>query len=151
MKATIPVLLLLLAAAGCVAPVQQGQPAPAPMQPQTHQADEADRRVTTDPSLDRAIHVLKVQSSTGAEGYLKIQVDVENRGATPQHFSYSIEWLDESGGPLPRASNGFLDWVLRAHEVSSIAVTAPTPVARDFHITFVGPGGRSTGALTPSS
>ncbi|MGA2175147.1 MAG: YcfL family protein [Verrucomicrobiota bacterium] len=136
MKTTAPLLFVLLAAAGCAAPVTKTETAPPP--PAARQA-AGDKRVLTDPSLDRAIHVVKVQTAAGAEGFLKIQVDVENRSDAPRRFSYSIEWLDGDGGPLPLASNGFLDWMLRAHESSSIAATAPTPVAKDFRITFAGP------------
>ncbi len=120
--------LLLLAAAGCSAPVNKTESAPPP-----------DKRITIDPSLAGALRVLKVQSATGAEGYLKIQVDVENRSAAPRRFSYSIDWLDANGSLLPQLSNGFLKWMLRGRETSSIAATAPDSLAKDFRITFRGP------------
>jgi hypothetical protein len=38
------------------------------------------------------------------------------------------------------ADSSLLPWMLLGHEVSFLAATAPTPAAKDFRITFVGPG-----------
>jgi uncharacterized protein YcfL len=156
MKPFAPLFFAWLAATGCASSVntsnsfKTSQPSPPPAPPPLQQparpaappapAPATDKRVVIDPSLAQALHAVKVQSSLGAEGYLKVQVDVENRSEAPLRFSYSMEWLDGNGAVLPLAGNGFLDWMLRAHETSSIGVTAPTPTAKDFRITFLGRG-----------
>lgn len=128
---------------------QQLQPAPQQLQsalsapppvatPPAPQAEE-DKRAVIAPSLAAALHMVRIQAAKGAEGFLKIQVDVENRSDAPQSFRYAIEWLNANGDVLPLAGNGFLDWMLRAHETSTIAVTAPTAAAKDFRIVFISP------------
>ena len=93
----------------------------------------------TDPSLEGLIRVVKVNPATRVDGYLKIQVVVQNGSDAPRRFSYSIDWLDGNGAVMPLAGNGFLEWMLLAHETSSITALAPTPAAMDFRITFLGP------------
>ena len=69
--------------------------------------------------------------------YLKIQVTVQNMTATPQQFSYRIEWFDQDGAGLPLVGEEFIPWMLLPHEVASLAATAPMPMAADFGIAFV--------------
>jgi uncharacterized protein YcfL len=127
-------------------PVQQPAAPPAVQQPAALPAEQPatpqpafDKRTVFDSALNQALHASKVQYTTGPEGYLKIQVDVENRSDAPRSFRYAIEWLNANGEVLQFANNGFLDWTLRAHETSTIAATAPTPAAKDFRVIFLGP------------
>ncbi|MGO8701468.1 MAG: DUF1425 domain-containing protein [Limisphaerales bacterium] len=115
------------------------QPAARPPRQPTAQAPAKDNRTLFASSISQALHAAKVQYTTGSEGYLKIQVDVENRSDASVPFRYAIEWLNANGDVLPFANNGFLDWTLRARETSTIAATAPTPAAKDFRVVFVGP------------
>jgi uncharacterized protein YcfL len=140
MKSHAPLFLLLLAAAGCAQPVNNSQTLPPASPPPAQQSAAPDKRIVINPSLQRFIQVVKTTSATGPEGYLKIQLDVLNRSDTPHQFRYSIDWLDGDGAELPLAANGFLDWMLLAHETSSIAATAPSPAAKDFRVTFRGVG-----------
>jgi uncharacterized protein YcfL len=120
---------------------------PAPVQPPASRPVEAagatappvDGRTVFAAALKQALHASKVQFTKGPEGYLKIQVDVENRSDSSQAFRYGIEWLNANGEVLPFANNGFLDWTLRAHETSTIAATAPTAAAKDFRVVFMAP------------
>jgi hypothetical protein len=147
MKPPAPLLFVWLAATGCAPAVNNSQPFPpaaappvrAAAPPPVHAAAAPAKRVIIDPSLESALQVVKATTARGAEGYLKIQVDVENRSEAPRPFRYCIEWLDGDGAVLTMAGNGFLEWMLRGHETSSIAATAPTPAATDFRITFLGP------------
>jgi uncharacterized protein YcfL len=126
-------------------PTQQPAALPPPQQPvvrppaQPTVPTAKDNRTLFDSSISRALHAAKVQYMTGPEGYLKIQVDVENLSDASQSFRYGIEWLNGNGDVLPFANNGFLDWTLRPHETSTIAATAPTAAAKDFRVVFVGP------------
>ena len=69
--------------------------------------------------------------------YLKIEVTVQNISDAPQRFSYRIEWFDKEGERLQLGTDDAIPWMLMPHEVSSIAMTAPTPMAADFGIAFV--------------
>jgi uncharacterized protein YcfL len=110
-------------------------PAPAPLP----QPTAADKQIVIDPAVAGALRAVKVQwSTTGVEGYLKIQVDVENRSDVSQRFRYAIEWLNGNGAILPQGGNSFLDWMLMPHETSTIVATAPTAAAKDFRLLFVG-------------
>jgi uncharacterized protein YcfL len=145
MKSPAPLLIALLALAGCSSPVNNSSTPinPPPLSPAAppplRQAPQTDPRILIHSSLSSALRVVNAQSMTGAAGYLKIQVDVENQSDGPVRFIYSVEWLDADGTVLPMAGNGYLDWMLRAHETSSIAATAPTPAAKNFRIVFLSP------------
>jgi hypothetical protein len=128
----------VLLAGGCAGPsgaTVPSQSAP-PAQPAPSPA-EADKRFIIAPELESVLRVKGVGLSHPPEGYLKIQVNVENMTATPQRFSYRIEWFDQDGAPLPVDGEGFSPWMLRPHEVSSISATAPAQSAADFGIAFV--------------
>ncbi len=128
-------LILLLAAAGCVTSVETvTTPQPA-LQRQT----VTDKRVVIDPALDQAIHIVGIKSTTGPEGFLKIQLDVQNLTDSPKQFSYRIDWFDRDGLDLPMAALTSIPWMLLSHETSFLAASAPTPAAKDFRVTFLGP------------
>ena len=145
MKTPARFLVVLLAVAGCAPNVHDSQPLSPPAQPPVtpvvkplpQPAPTPDKRVVIDASLERAVQVVKIKSEPGAEGFLRIPVDVINPRDAPRQFSYCIEGRDGAGAVLPQVGNGFLSWMLRGRETSSIAATAPTAVAKDFRITFI--------------
>jgi uncharacterized protein YcfL len=138
MKTMAPFLILLLAtASGCVTRVETIEK-PHPVEPPRQAV--TDKRVVIDPALAQVIRIVGIKSTSGSEGFLKMQVNVENLTAAPRQFSYRIDWFDRLGVALPMADSSLLPWMLLGHEVSFLAATAPTPAAKDFRITFVGPG-----------
>jgi uncharacterized protein YcfL len=70
------------------------------------------------------------------EGYLKIQLNVQNLTGAPKHFRYRIDWYDQDGQGLPLAGATAMDWMLLSHETSFLAATSPTPAAKDFRVIF---------------
>jgi uncharacterized protein YcfL len=96
-----------------------------------------DKHVLVDSRLDSSIRVLNVISSTGKDGLLKIQVNVQNLLAAPSRLSYKVDWFDRNGEELPMASVGLMPWMLLAHETSSIVAVAPAPTVKDFGVAFV--------------
>ncbi|MGA2749250.1 MAG: YcfL family protein [Verrucomicrobiota bacterium] len=110
------------------------QPAVQPTAPAT---PGTDKRVIIDSALDRTLRVLKVSSAFGADGLLRIQLNVQNTTDAPKWFSYRIEWFDKDGGLLPLANGAPLPWMLMPHETSSIVATAPAATAKDFGIAFL--------------
>ena len=89
-----------------------------------------------DPALAHAIQIVAIKSTTGPEGYLKIQLNVQNLTDSPKRFSYRIDWFDREGLELPLAASVSLPWMLLSRETSFLAATAPTPAAKDFRVTF---------------
>ncbi len=133
-----PVLVAgwLVWAAGCAAPAKTApaQAAPAPAaQPQS----ASDKRFIIAPELEKVVHVVSVGLTHPPGGFLKIQVNVKNMTEVTQRFRYRIEWFDQDGAALPLAGGTFTSWMLMPHELSAVAVTAPTPAAADFGIAFV--------------
>jgi len=97
----------------------------------------ADQRYVLDPALKRVLQVVRVRLTNAPSGYLKIQVNVQNKTQAPQWFSYRIEWFDQDGARLPLDGKEFTPWMLLAGETSLIAATSPAPAAVDFGIEFV--------------
>jgi hypothetical protein len=130
-------------AGGCAAPTGPAgktspatlAPAPVPAPPPRQSA--ADQRFVLAPELERVLQVVSVRLTNPPGAYLKIQVNVQNKTDAPQRFRYRIEWFDRDGAKLPLAGGEFMPWMLLPREMSSIAVTAPSPAAADFEIALV--------------
>jgi uncharacterized protein YcfL len=93
--------------------------------------------VIIDSALDRTLQLIGVGTMTGADGLLKVQINVKNITDAPKWFSYRIEWFDKDGALLPGASIDDLPWMLLAGETSSIVATAPAVTAKDFEVAFL--------------
>jgi uncharacterized protein YcfL len=122
----------VLLAAGCAAPAPGTKTEPL----QVQQPPQSDKRFVIAPELLNILRVVRVRLSD-RQGYLNIQVLVQNITGAPQHFSYHIDWFDKDGVRLPLGSENFIPWMLMPREVSPIAVTAPSPTAADFGIAFI--------------
>jgi uncharacterized protein YcfL len=133
----------IVLASGCVSTVQTSEPVQSlqPAVPARVAAPQPfparDTRVIIDSALDRTLRVLNVIASTGRDGLLKIQVNVQNITDSPRWFSYQIDWFDENGVLLPMASGDSLPWMLLSGETSSIVATAPAATAKDFGVAFL--------------
>jgi Protein of unknown function (DUF1425) len=96
-----------------------------------------DKRFVIAPELQGVLHVVRVLLDNPPGTYLKIQITVQNTSDAPQHFSYHIDWFNKDGERLPAGAGDFIPWMLMPREVSSIAATAPSPLAADFGIAFI--------------
>ncbi len=83
---------------------------------------------------------MSVRLDHAQEGYLRIQVVIQNTTDNPQRFAYHIDWFDQDGALLQLGAQNFTPWMLMPHEVSTIAVTSPALTAADFGIAFVPAG-----------
>ena len=99
----------------------------------------SDQRVLTDQTLNNIVRIVGVNTATGAEGFLKIQVQMENRTRRARSFTYQVEWYDENGMILNSPSRVAQPRTIEAREVATITATAPTPRAKDFRIRFLEP------------
>ncbi|MCB1125400.1 MAG: hypothetical protein KDM81_02815, partial [Verrucomicrobiae bacterium] len=96
MKSSLFSLLLLavVAGAGCRS-TQMNTVDPA--QPANQREMISDKRVLKDQSLNKAVNIVGLNVGTGPEGFLKVQVEVENRTRSLKSFTYTVEWFDENG------------------------------------------------------
>jgi uncharacterized protein YcfL len=122
-------LLALLVVTGCASP------APHPAEPAQAGAKLPDKRVTVDPALRGILRVIQVRDMPATQGYLKIQVDVQNLSSAAKTIIYQVDWLDKDGDSLGIAMDE-PPCTLFPNETLPLAVTAPAPTARDFRLTF---------------
>jgi uncharacterized protein YcfL len=97
------------------------------------------KRVITNSAIDRRFQILNVRTATGPGGFLKAQVEVQNRTSQPQSFIYVAEWLDEDGMTINLPTASAIPRTLEGKEVVFITATAPTERARDFRIKIFEP------------
>ena len=122
-------LLVLLVLAGCASP------APRSAEPAQAGGTIPDRRVTVDPALRGILRINKIQDILAARGYLEFQVDVQNLTASAITIIYQVDWLDKDGVSLGIAMEE-PPCTLFPKETLPLAVTAPTPIAKSFRLTF---------------
>jgi uncharacterized protein YcfL len=141
MKTTTLALLaaatgIILAATGCRSTsVNTVEPASRTNPPQM----VSDQRVLTDQTLNNIVRIVGVNTATGDEGFLKVQVQVENRTRQARAFTYQVEWFDENGMIIDSPIRAARPRTIEAREVLAITTTAPTPRAKDFRIKFLEP------------
>lgn len=99
----------------------------------------ADQRVQTDASLARAVRVRGVNTATDAQGFLKVQVEIENTTRSRKQFTYRVQWFDDKGMLITLPTATAVPRSLEGREVAYITTTAPTPQAKDFRILFLEP------------
>lgn len=98
-----------------------------------------DRRIIKDRSLSKAVRVIGLNVAAGQEGFLKIQVEVENTSRSLKSFTCSVEWFDENGIFIDLPTANARPRSIEGGEILSITATAPTPRAKDFRIKFLEP------------
>ena len=99
----------------------------------------SDKRVLTDQTLNNIVRIIGVNTATGAEGFLKVQVQVENLTRKARSFTYQVEWFDENGMIISSPTRVAMPRTIEAREVMAITATAPTPRAKDFRMKFLEP------------
>jgi uncharacterized protein YcfL len=99
----------------------------------------SDERVLTDQTLNNIVRIVGVNTTTGAEGFLKVQVQVQNRTRKARSFSYRVEWFDENGMIIDLPTAVARPRTIEAQEQIAITATAPTPRAKDFRMKFIEP------------
>jgi len=133
---------------GCASQVGPSTPTalakPAPPSPSTASSSQpaadqsaADRRFVIAPELEQVIHVVSVRFVHPRGAFLNIQVNVQNKTDAAQQFHYLLEWFDADGVRLPQLGGERRRLTLLPHEMSSLAVTAPSHAVADFEIAFV--------------
>lgn len=134
-------VFLLAMAAGCVTHVEpfgapQPEPPPKPVPAPAGTQAVTDNRVIIDPALAHTIRLVKIASSTSRDGYLKVQLNIQNMTGSYKQFRYRVDWIGEDGLSLPMAESVPMEWTLLKQETSFLALTSPTPAARSFRVVF---------------
>ena len=137
MKTTSSLILMaLLAFAGCSSKtVNSIEPA----HPVAVRQMITDKRIITDKSLNKAVWPIGINEATGPGGFLKIQLEVQNVTNSRKLFTYRIEWFDGDGMMIDLPTLTAKPWSLEGKEIASLTAVAPTPLAKDFRITFLAP------------
>ena len=110
-----------------------------PIQPVAQKQWLPDKRVTSDPELDRHVHVVGVNSTDTPGGFLKIQIHVQNQTSSMQTYSYRVEWFDQSGMLITLPTDNSTSRTIEGKETQDIVALAPTITAKDFRVKFLQP------------
>ena len=110
-----------------------------PAQPVARRQMMPDKRVITDSTLNRHVNVLGVNMAEGPGGFLKIQVELQNRTSNMQRFNYKFEWFDENGMIINLPTAAMTPRTIEGKETVFITATAPTERARDFRLKLIEP------------
>ncbi len=98
-----------------------------------------DKRIITDSTLNRRVNILGVNTATGPGGFLKIQVELQNRTSSVQSFTYRIEWFDENGMIINQPTASAIPRTIEGKDTIDITAVAPTDRAKDFRIKLLEP------------
>ncbi len=126
-------LFVMLVLAGCA--TREKFPEPPANAPTAPASATTDKRITTDPSFDAVARVLSVSESPGAEGFLKVEFQVQNTTQSVQSIGYRIEWTDRNGAPADISSPA-PPMTLMPGETAPVESLAPSPIATDFRASF---------------
>ena len=136
MKATTPFLAavaaLLLAGCGStsVNTVERAQPVG-----ERHLV--SDKRVIADRSLDNAVRIVGLSEGATPDGFIKVQVEVQNTGRWKKSFSYKVEWFDANGVIVDTPATTSISRQIEGREALFLSAVAPTATAKDFRFKFM--------------
>lgn len=123
----IAILMLVVAGCSSVNTVERQTPV-------AQRQVVADKRVITDPGLNRAVSIVGVNEANVADGFLKIQIELLNRTTSTQNFKYQIEWFDAAGMVVKTPTTAWIDRQILPQQTLAITAVAPTASAKDFRI-----------------
>jgi uncharacterized protein YcfL len=96
-----------------------------------------DARAITDPSLNRKVFIVGVNTSMTPGGLLKVQVELQNRTRSLQRFMYRFEWFDLNGMQVDNVVSASIPDQIEGQEDKNIQGVAPNPSCRDFRVKFI--------------
>lgn len=94
----------------------------------------SDKRIVTDPSLQRRVQVLEVHEADTTAGHLQVQVSVLNTTRRYRTFNYRFEWFDANGIFIETPANGYRSRQIEGGESLMLVGVAPTAAAKDFRL-----------------
>jgi uncharacterized protein YcfL len=99
----------------------------------------SDKRVLSDQSLNNRVRIVGLNTSTGPEGFLRVQLEVQNLTRRPARFTYRVEWFDENAMLIELPAANATPRVIESQEILTVGAVAPTPRAKDFRIKLLEP------------
>ena len=96
-----------------------------------------DTRAVTDASLNRKVNIVGVNTSMTPDGFLKVQVELQNRTRSFQQFLYHFEWFDANGMQVNNVLSASIPDQIEGQEDKFISCIAPTPNCKDFRVKFI--------------
>lgn len=97
----------------------------------------ADTRAVTDAGLNRKVNIVGVNTSMTPDGFLKVQVELQNRTRSLQQFLYHFEWFDANGMQVNNVLSASIPDQIEGQEDKFISCIAPTPNCKDFRVKFI--------------
>ena len=97
----------------------------------------SDQRAITDPSLNRKVSIVGVNTATTPGGLLKVQVELENRTSSLQRFIYHFEWFDADGMQVDNILSASVPEQIEGRESKMVFGIAPKPSCKDFRVKFI--------------
>lgn len=97
----------------------------------------ADQRVVTDPSLNRHVNVIGVNTVMTPGGLLRVQVELLNRTRSIHRFSYKFEWFDANGMQVNNVISAPITDQIEGKESKMISSIAPNPGCKDFRLKLI--------------
>lgn len=94
----------------------------------------SDKRVVTDPSLQRRVQITEVHEAQTAGGHLRVQVSVINTTRRYRTFNYRFEWFDADGIYIETPASGYRARHIEGGESLMLIGVAPTATAKDFRL-----------------
>lgn len=121
--------VLLLGACNSVNTVERADPLATP-------AYIADKRVITDPTLERRVSVLRVNEGKVGD-LLRIQIEVENKTYTAQVYNYEFVWIEQDGFQVTSPPPLWKAGQINGRERQFLTAIAPNPRVVDFRLNLL--------------
>jgi len=96
-----------------------------------------DKRVTTDPDLNRIAHVTRINEARLDNDLLKIQVELYNNTLKRKRFNYRFDWIDQNGMVMDTPLAAWRQMSLAGQEAGTITAIGPSPKAVDFRLQLI--------------
>jgi len=97
----------------------------------------SDARVITDPSLNRHVSIVGVNSAMTPGNLLQVQVELQNNTRSLYHFNYRFEWFDGNGMQINNVTSALIPDQIEGKESKFISGVAPSPACRDFRLKLI--------------
>lgn len=93
-----------------------------------------DKRVVTDYSLHKKCTIVGLNTTTADNGFLRVQLEVQNNRDSSYSFFHNIQWFDEAGMRVSTASQNWTEQQIMGRQSLFLIYTAPSVRARDFRV-----------------
>jgi uncharacterized protein YcfL len=133
----IRLLKVLPLALALLAPACKSMNTTEPAHPVGQKQLVEDRRITSDPSLNRRVRIVGVNTAETPEGYLKVQVELHNPTRSLQNFSYRFEWFNLQGMEVSSSAQAFIPKQIEGRESLYVSAMAPTIACKDFRLKLI--------------